>query len=59
MSREVFEEDGLFVTRYAGPASEGEDRRRWQLTIPRDIEYVQFTAEQLQRLVTALQDDLR
>lgn len=48
MSTEVFAEYGLYVTRLAGPASEGDDRARWQITIPG--EFVTLTRAEVRRL---------
>ena len=57
MSQEIYEHGGLYVTQYVGPASEGEDRQRWQITIVNG-EYVELKRRDLRRLVKALRDAL-
>lgn len=43
----------MYVTRYAGPAAMHPDRRRWQVTIPR--EYVQVDVDKLPALIAELE----
>lgn len=57
MSDEIYEGDGIYVTRYCGPASEGEDRVRWQITIPSGVEYVQMDRLELHELIGVLARD--
>jgi hypothetical protein len=45
---------GLYVTRHVGPASEGEDRARWQFTLPVDRNYVTLRRDEVVVLAAAL-----
>jgi hypothetical protein len=50
MSEDVYEAPGLIVTRFCGPASEGDDRQRWHLS----TDYCVLTREQIRKLAWAL-----
>jgi hypothetical protein len=49
-------EGSLFVTRHAGPESEGEDRARWQFTLPLSAAdgYVTLRRDEVAVLAAAL-----
>ena len=55
MSTEIYEGAGLYVTHYAGPAHEGDDRARWQFTAPDS--YAQLTRPQVKGLIITLLAD--
>lgn len=57
MSRQVFETDGLIVTRLIGPASAGADRTRWQFT-PLAADYVTLDRRQVRALIVVLLRDV-
>jgi hypothetical protein len=57
MSKEIFETDGLYVTRHAGPLSEGEDRARWQFTPTNGDGYATLTRRQVRTLIVVLLRD--
>lgn len=58
MSREVYEEHQLHVTRFAGPGGEGEpdDRARWQIT-PMSGDYAILDRDELRSLALAILED--
>jgi hypothetical protein len=56
MSKEIFERAGLYVSRHAGPESEGADRRRWQFT-PSNGEYATLDARDVRALCLVLLRD--
>jgi hypothetical protein len=56
MSDNIFEAEGLYVTRYAGPAGPS-DRRRWQFTITArypETQHMSLDADQCAELHAAL-----
>ena len=57
MSENVYEGEGLYVTRKAGPAGP-KDRRLWQFTIAGDGTYTDLTRDELRVLVMILQQEL-
>jgi hypothetical protein len=44
----------LYVTRHAGPATEGDDRARWQFTLPFGHDYVTLRRDEVVVLAAAL-----
>ena len=56
MSVTVFGNYGLWVTRFVGPADEGEDRQRWEF-IPWEKGRAVLTREQVDELIAALVED--
>lgn len=59
MSDNIFAARGLYVTRLAGPADDGADRRRWQFTTVGGESYAHLRADELERLIGVLITDLR
>lgn len=58
MATDVFEGGGLVVTRKAGPASEGGDRARWQLTTPLPEGHATLDRHEATALCIALAESL-
>jgi len=58
MTTDVYEAEGLIVTRKAAPASEGADRARWQLTTPLPEGHVTLDRVQATELCIALAESL-
>jgi hypothetical protein len=56
MSTDIYAEHGLYVTRVAAPASEGTDRRRWEVFTPH--EPVRLSKMQVLELVEALSESV-
>jgi hypothetical protein len=50
----VFEAPGLVVYTTVGPASEGDDRRRWQFITVEHDNYCTLTCEQIHQLARVL-----
>jgi hypothetical protein len=47
-------EGTLYVTKHAGPASEGDDRARWQFTLPNGRDYVTLRRDEVAQLAAKL-----
>lgn len=54
MSTDIYNDEGLIVTRKAGPTSEGPDRARWQFTTPLPEGHVTLNRVQVTNLCLAL-----
>ena len=57
MSRTVYSLHGLTVTRVAGPAELGDDRRQWEFHTPTNGELPRLNASELRELREALAVD--
>jgi hypothetical protein len=53
VSEDIYNENGLYVSRFVGPADEGEDRRRWQFYTGHEPT-IAFDRQALLKLVHAL-----
>lgn len=57
MSDDIYDNGGVIVTRFAGPASEGSDRARWQLNVQGDEHaHVTLARNEVIELAHALMD---
>jgi hypothetical protein len=55
VSEDIYEGPGITITRYVGPADEGPDRRRWQVTIfGPDVAHTVLDAADVKDLLHAL-----
>jgi len=57
MSETLYEENGVAVTRMAGPASEGPDRTRYQLTLPSNQDLVVLKRQEALEVAMAIIND--